>query len=285
MSTALFHTIAETRRAVAEARRNGLTIGLVPTMGALHAGHGTLIEQARRECGFVVVSVFVNPIQFDRNDDFEKYPRTLSEDLEICRALGADAVFSPSAAEMYPAPLRTYVEVTEVSDLLCGTFRPGHFRGVATVVTKLFNIVQPDRAYFGEKDGQQLAVIEKMVADLDMPLEIVPVPTVRETDGLAMSSRNRRLSPEERQVAPVIYQALVQAHSAIVEGCVQADAVKEKALAVLRSIPQFRVEYLEIVDPATQQPVQQISGPVRVATAVWLGQTRLIDNVLARPFK
>ena len=281
MSTALFHTIAGTRAAVEAARRAGLTVGFVPTMGALHEGHGMLIEKARAECGYVVVSLFVNPIQFDRNDDFEKYPRTLDEDLAMCRRKGAAAVFAPSAAEMYPAPLRTHVEVAEVSEGLCGAFRPGHFRGVATVVAKLFHIVQADRAYFGEKDGQQLAVIEKMVADLNMPVTIVPVPTVREADGLAMSSRNRRLSPEERRIAPVIYQALAEARAAIAEGYREPEAVKERALAMLRTVPQFRIEYLEIVDPATQQPVRQIDGPVRIAAAVWLGQTRLIDNVAA----
>lgn len=283
MTTALIHTIADTRRAVAEARRGGFTIGFVPTMGAIHAGHGALIRQAREESGFVVVSLFVNPIQFDRNDDYERYPRTLPEDLEFCRALDVDAIFAPSATEMYANPQLAFIEVSSLSERLCGEFRPGHFRGVATVVNKLFNIVQPDKAYFGEKDGQQLAIIQKMVADLNIPVTIVPVPTVREPDGLAMSSRNRRLSPEERRMAPVLYEALIEARSAIARGCAEAGAVREAALAVLRAVPQFRVEYLEIVEHATQQPVQHVCAPVRVAAAVWLGQTRLIDNVLAEP--
>ncbi len=283
MTTALVHTIADIRRAVAKARREGLAIGFVPTMGALHEGHGALIQQARNESGFVVVSVFVNPIQFDRQDDYDRYPRTLATDVDFCQAHGADLVFAPSTEEMYATPQLTFVEVSTVSDFLCGQFRPGHFRGVATVVNKLFNIVQPDTAFFGEKDAQQLAVIRKMAVDLNMPVTIVPVATVREPDGLAMSSRNRRLSPEERRDAPVIYQALLEARAAIRQGCSEARAVKDASLAVLRTAPQLRVEYLEIVDDATQQPVEQISGPVRVAIAAWLGQTRLIDNVSAEP--
>ncbi len=277
----LVHTIADLRHAVGEARRGGAKIGFVPTMGALHEGHGALIRQARIECGFVVVSVFVNPIQFDRQDDYERYPRTLATDAEFCRANGANVVFAPSADEMYGVPQLTFVEVSGLSDSLCGEFRPGHFRGVATVVNKLFNIVQPDSAYFGEKDAQQLAVIRRMVDDLNMPVGVVPVATVRDADGLAMSSRNRRLSPEERRVAPALYQALLAARSAIQRGGTEPAAVKDAALAVLLGFPQLRVEYLEIVDDATQQPVERIDGPVRVSLAAWLGQTRLIDNIFA----
>ncbi len=277
----LVHTIADLRHAVGEARRGGAKIGFVPTMGALHEGHGALIRQARIECGFVVVSVFVNPIQFDRQDDYERYPRTLATDAEFCRANGAAVVFAPSADEMYGVPQLTFVEVSGLSDSLCGEFRPGHFRGVATVVNKLFNIVQPDSAYFGEKDAQQLAVIRRMVDDLNMPVGVVPVATVREADGLAMSSRNRRLSPEERRAAPALYQALLAARSAIQRGGTEPAAVKDAALAVLLGFPQLRVEYLEIVDDATQQPVERIDGPVRVSLAAWLGQTRLIDNIFA----
>jgi len=283
VTTALIHTIAGARSAVASARRAGSTIGFVPTMGALHAGHGALIRRAREESGFVLVSLFVNPIQFDHDDDFQRYPRTVPEDLEFCRAQGADAVFAPSAAEIYAAPQLTFVEVPELSGFLCGHFRPGHFRGVATVVCKLFNIVQPDTAYFGEKDAQQLAIVHRMVTDLNIPVAIVPVPTVREPDGLAMSSRNRRLTPEERRIAPMLYRALLEARSAIGRGCAGSGVAKEAAMAVLRAVPQFRVEYLEIVDPATQQPARRIESPVRVAAAAWLGQTRLIDNVSAEP--
>ena len=187
MSVELLHTIAEIRGRVAEARRRGCTVGFVPTMGALHAAHGALIERAREETDLVVVSVFVNPIQFDLSEDLDQYPRTLPADVELCAAHGADVVFAPDAGEMYPSPQLTFIEVASLSERLCGEFRPGHFRGVATVVGKLFNIVHPDRAYFGEKDAQQLAVVRRMVADLDSPVVIVPVATVREPDGLAMS--------------------------------------------------------------------------------------------------
>lgn len=277
--TALLHTIAETRQHIANARRSAQTIGFVPTMGALHEGHGALLQRARQECGYVIASVFVNPIQFDRNDDFERYPRTLETDLAFCSRLGADAVFAPAASEMYPSRQLTRVEVAELGDHLCGAFRPGHFAGVATVVAKLFNIVPCDRAYFGEKDAQQLAIIARMVADLNFPCEIVPVTTVRESDGLAMSSRNQRLTPEERRIAPAVYQALHTMQSAMARGRTAAEA-KAAALAILNQHPEFRVEYLEFVDPATMQPLDTIAGPVRAITAVWLGGTRLIDNVL-----
>ncbi|MCC6859429.1 MAG: pantoate--beta-alanine ligase [Bryobacterales bacterium] len=283
MTAALLSTIAEVRQAAAKARRGGAAVGLVPTMGALHAGHGALIEKARGECGFTVVSVFVNPIQFDRGDDYERYPRTLAADREFCGGLGVDAVFAPGMEEMYPRPQLTFVEVPALSAGLCGAFRPGHFRGVATVVAKLLHIVQPDRAYFGEKDAQQLAVIERMVSDLNLPVTIVPVPTVREADGLALSSRNRRLSAQEREAAPLLYRALLAAAEAIQGGCSSGEAVKRNALAVLDGEPRIRVEYLEVVDPGTLEPAAAITGPVRVLVAAWLGETRLIDNLLCAP--
>ena len=198
-------------RDIAAARERGLTIGLVPTMGALHEGHGALMRRAREETGYVVATIFVNPTQFDRPDDFQKYPRDLETDLAFCERLGVDAVFAPDAKEMYPGETLTTVAVAGLSTRLEGEFRPGHFRGVATVVAKLFNILPADRAYFGEKDAQQLAVIQKMAADLNFPVAIVPVPTVREPDGLAMSSRNQRLTPEHRRIAPVLYKALCEA--------------------------------------------------------------------------
>jgi pantoate--beta-alanine ligase len=200
--------------------------------------------------------------------------------VELCSALGADAVFAPDAAEMYPAEQLTFVEVQSVSERLCGEFRPGHFRGVATVVSKLFNIVQPDRAYFGEKDAQQLAVIRKMVADLNFPVAIVPVATLREPDGLAMSSRNRHLDPDQRRIAATLSQALQAASKRIASGAASPDEVRNAALAVLDSQPAIRVEYLETVDPERMQPVERIEGPVRVVIAAWIGSTRLIDNVL-----
>jgi pantoate--beta-alanine ligase len=252
-------------------------------MGALHRGHGALIECARTQCEFVVVSVFVNPIQFDRKEDYDRYARTAEADGLLCQSFGVDAVFAPSVEEMFPPPQYTSIEVAEVSKSLCGEFRPGHFRGVATVVGKLFNIVQPHIAYFGEKDAQQLAVIEKMVADLNFPVKIVPVATVREQDGLAMSSRNARLSAEERSLAPVIYRALQEGQHRIEDGLLDPEQVKQGVLDVLGEVPQFRVEYLEVVSPTNMQPVERIAGPVRIAVAGWLGSTRLIDNVLCRP--
>jgi pantoate--beta-alanine ligase len=291
VSGRLVRTIAEMREAVAAARgasgsepgRQVSAVGLIPTMGALHAGHGGLMEYARRESGFVVVSIFVNPIQFDQQSDYQRYPRTLAVDVDFCRARGVDIVFAPDEAEVYPVPQQTFVEVAGVTEHLCGAFRPGHFRGVTTVVTKLFNIVQPDRAYFGEKDAQQLAAIRRMAADLDMPVIIVEVPTARECDGLAISSRNQHLSPEERRVAPVLYEALRVAEQRIAAGERDPERVKREAIAILLRRPEVRLEYLEIVDTGLMQPVARLAGPVRVAGAIWLGSTRLIDNVLCRP--
>jgi pantoate--beta-alanine ligase len=227
----------------------------------------------------VVVSIFVNPIQFDRGDDYQRYPHTVEQDLELCAARGVDLVFAPPSEEMYPRPQRAFVEVTRVTDRLCGRFRPGHFRGVATVVLKLLNIVQPGRAYFGEKDAQQLAVIRRLVTDLNVPAEIVEVPTVREADGLALSSRNQLLSPAERHIAPVLNRALQKAQALIATGETSAGHIKRESLRVFEEYLEVRVEYLEIVDPGDMQPVEQIEGPVRVAAAVWVGNIRLIDNL------
>jgi pantoate--beta-alanine ligase len=249
-------------------------------MGALHAGHGVLIERARAQSDLLVVTVFVNPIQFDRPEDYERYARDPEADLAFCAARNVDVVFAPEVRSMYPEPPATFIEAPDLSRHLCGAFRPGHFRGVATVVAKLFGIVQPDTAYFGEKDAQQLAIIERMVLDLNFPVRIIPVPTVREPDGLAISSRNRRLTPEERRAAPVLFRALTQGQEAIAGGARDAEVIKRKALEVLQSEPSVRVEYLEVVDVRTVQPVGRISGDVRLAAAVWLGSTRLIDNVL-----
>jgi len=251
-------------------------------MGALHAGHGALIDQARAQSASVVLSIFVNPIQFNQGGDFERYPRPLAADLAFAEAHGVDAVFAPSVEEIYPQPQVTFVDVGRVAEHMEGQFRPGHFRGVATVVLKLFQIVQPDRAYFGEKDAQQLAVIRRMVSDLNVAVEIVAVPTVREPDGLALSSRNRHLSAEERAVAPRLYQALAAAARSIAAGETDPQAVKRAAHALLAEEPRMRVEYLEIADDPEMQPVARIAGPVRVAAAVWVGGTRLIDNLLCQ---
>ena len=261
------------------ASRTG-TLGLVPTMGALHAGHARLIDRARRECELVVVSIFVNPLQFDRRDDLEKYPRTFDADRELCAELGVDIVFAPSAAEMYPQEPRCTVEVSRLGDFLCGRSRPGHFSGVATVVLKLFNIVSPDRAYFGEKDAQQLAIVRRLVSDFNLPVAIVGVPTVREPDGLAMSSRNRHLSPAERSLAVALYGALSHARARIEAGVREAAVIKAAAAATIPNDPLLRLDYLEIVDLEEMQPVEVVDGPVCVAGALWVGATRLIDNVI-----
>ena len=276
-------SIDEVRSLARAARSAGSTIGLVPTMGALHAGHARLIEEARRECHATVVSIFVNPLQFDRPDDLERYPRTLEADRDMCRSLGVDFVFAPPAHEMYPAPPACTVGVDRLGDHLCGRFRPGHFRGVATVVAKLFNIVQPDRAYFGEKDAQQLAVVRRLVVDLTMPVQIVGVPTVREPDGLALSSRNRLLAPQERESATALYRALLEADRQIAAGARDPARVKAAAAALIPHTDSLRLEYLDIVDPDDMQPVARIGGPVCVAGALWVGSTRLIDNVLSTP--
>jgi pantoate--beta-alanine ligase len=276
---ALTHTIAETRRAIAVARAAGKTVGLVPTMGALHEGHAALIRRARPECGFVAVSIFVNPTQFGPNEDFNRYPRTLPEDRVICEREEADLVFAPDASEMYPGRFRTFVEVGEMGMHLCGASRPGHFRGVATVVLKLLNIVQPDRAYFGQKDAQQVRIIQQLVRDLDVPTEIVVVPTVREEDGLAISSRNRYLEPADRRRATVLVQALREVRQRSVAG--------ERDVRVLRAIltervaatPGATLDYAEIVDADSLQPIEQITGPALAALAVKFGATRLIDNI------
>ena len=279
MNTHLIRSISELRTHLTPLRREGAILGLVPTMGALHAGHGRLIDQARRDCDAVVVSIFVNPIQFNQSDDYERYPRTLDADLEFCRGRGVDYVFAPPEKEMYPAPLDTHVEVSRLGDHLCGAYRPGHFRGVTTVVTKLFFIVQPDRAYFGEKDAQQLAIIRRMVRDLNIPVEIVPVPIVREPGGLALSSRNKHLSARERAVAPRLHQALEAAAARVRAGVEDVQRIRQAALDTLAAEPAIRVEYLEVVDPEEMQPLASVRGPALIALAAWLGNTRLIDNV------
>jgi len=283
MTAEVADTVARVRAWREERRLAGQRVGFVPTMGALHRGHGRLIEVAREHSDAVVVSIFVNPLQFDRKDDLDRYPRTLDADLRICNELGVDCVFAPAVNEMYPVEPLCTVTVKRITDSLCGRFRPGHFDGVATVVTKLFDIVQPDNAYFGEKDAQQLAVIRRLVIDLNMPIEIVGVETVREDDGLAMSSRNTRLTPEERSKAIVLYRALREAGRIIAEGERDARVVERRAAAVIPSDASLRLEYLDVVDPVELQPVDTITGTVLVAGALWVGHTRLIDNVTYTP--
>ena len=280
-STPTVTTIAEARRAVAEARRAGRTIGLVPTMGALHEGHLRLVEEARLASGFVVVSSFVNPTQFGPNEDFRRYPRTPEADAELCARGGADLIFAPEVEEMYPrGPSSTFVEVPALSSPLEGASRPGHFRGVATVVLKLFAIVGPDLAFFGTKDYQQLRVIRRMVEDLDLPLEVRDVATVREADGLAMSSRNRYLDPDHRRAAVVLSRALDNAARAVEGGERDADRVRQILRESVGSEPLARLDYAEVADAETLEPAREVgSGRRTVALlAARVGPARLIDN-------
>lgn len=279
----VLRSIAGLRDDLTPLRRDGKSIGLVPTMGALHAGHGSLIERSARENDYTVVSIFVNPAQFDRQDDYAAYPRDFEKDVEYCRSHGAGWIFAPAVDEMYPGTGVTFVEAAALGRHLCGPFRPGHFCGVATVVAKLLNIVEPNRAYFGEKDYQQLAIIRRMVADLNLPAEIAGVGTVREADGLALSSRNQLLSPEERRVAPVLYEALRVAQNMIRAGETCPGEVIKQTLPVMTRESLVRVEYLEIVDPEDLQPVDEITRPVLAAAAVRIGAIRLIDNIVAGP--
>jgi pantoate--beta-alanine ligase len=276
-------TIDAVRTLVHGRRRSETTIGFVPTMGALHAGHASLIERARHEAGTVVVSIFVNPLQFDRAEDLERYPRPLDTDVALCRRLGVDVVFAPSVMEMYPAPQECSVEVGKLADHLCGRYRPGHFKGVATVVLKLFGIVLPDVACFGEKDAQQLAVVRRMVRDFNVPVKIVAVPTVREADGLAISSRNVRLSAAERQLAPSLYVALRRAAECIETGATSAAEITREASALIPADGRLKLESLQLVDPDDFQPVESVTAPVIAAGALWVGDTRLIDNVRCTP--
>jgi pantoate--beta-alanine ligase len=285
VKVAVVTDIAPLRHAVAEARRRGRTVGLVPTMGALHAGHLSLIEAARAETGYVVVSIFVNPTQFGPNEDLNRYPRPLQHDLELCEKTGVDLVFHPQPAVMYPPGYRTFAEVSELQDVLCGASRPGHFRGVATVVLKLFNLVQPDRAYFGQKDAQQVCIIRQMVRDLNVPVEIHVCPIVREADGLALSSRNEYLGSEERRRATVLYRALTEAKRRIETGERDAAAVRQGMAELIASVPGTVLDYAAVVDADSLQDLSRIDAgrPVLLALAVRIGGTRLIDNLLV-PF-
>lgn len=262
----------------------GRRVALVPTMGALHEGHLALIDEARRHADLVVVSIFVNPLQFDRSDDFDAYPRPIDNDIALCASHGVDAVYAPRAATMYPTGFETHVSPGSLADVLEGAQRPGHFRGVTTVVAKLFGAVRPHVAVFGQKDFQQLAIIRRMTTDLDMGIEIVGLSTVRETDGLAISSRNRRLSPAQRDAAVCVSQSLQAVADAIADGVCDVAALTAIGQAVVDAQPLARFEHLEIVHPDTLQPLSVV-GDSAVAigvavTAVWFGEVRLIDNRL-----
>lgn len=276
----LTQTISSTQAAIKEQIGNGKTIGFVPTMGALHEGHLVLIRRAVAENDFVAVSIFVNPIQFNNPDDLAKYPRTLEADLKMLETTGCHLVFAPSAEEMYPEPDLTEFDFGKLDKVMEGKFRPGHFKGVAIVVKKLFEIVTPHKAYFGEKDFQQLAIIKKMVSQLNMPVQIVPCPIVRETDGLAMSSRNARLSTNERAEAPIIFKALLgikENHSWFIP-----DGVKQLIRGEIQESPLFRVEYVDVVDTETLQPFEDWNDVEHavVCVAAFIGSVRLIDNIV-----
>ena len=273
-------TIQEIRSLVNAARNTGKRIGLVPTMGALHIGHISLIEAAVKGCDFVVVSIFVNPTQFGPGEDFEKYPRPLEADLRICQDAGVDVVFTPEPEEMYPAENITWVTVEKLTEPLCGKSRPGHFRGVTTVCAKLFNIVGPDVAYFGQKDAQQSIVIKRMVADLNMPLEIVICPTVREQNGLAVSSRNQYLSKQQRKDATNIYKSLQACRQMIDAGTTDSQKIITEMQQILQQIPTGQIEYVSIVDAETLEDIDKIAGKVLAAVAVKVGPARLIDNIM-----
>jgi pantoate--beta-alanine ligase len=273
-------TVAEVRQAVLTARAQGRSIHLVPTMGALHEGHLSLVRAARGPSQFVVVSIFVNPTQFGPNEDFTKYPRPIETDLAACRDEGVDVVFMPSPEEMYRPGANTTVHVAGLTETLCGPHRPGHFDGVATVVTKLFNIVQPDRAYFGQKDAQQAVIIRRMVADLDMPIEIIVCPIVREPDGVAMSSRNAYLSPEHRKQARCLSESLRLAERMVREGERRTTAVVQAMRSHITAAGPCTIDYIAAVDPETLQPIETIDRRCMVALAVRIGSTRLIDNLV-----
>lgn len=264
-------------------RQAGKRIGFVPTMGYFHEGHLALMRKARKLSDVVVVSIFVNPTQFGPGEDYERYPRNLERDFKLAEAEGVDLLFAPSEEEMYPVGYQTYVEVSDLSRPLCGASRPGHFRGVATVVLKLFNIVKPHLAVFGEKDYQQLQVIKRMVRDLNLEVEIVPHPIVREPDGLAMSSRNVYLSPEERKSALCLYQALELARRRVSEGQRDVPALKAELEEFISSHPHTRIDYVEFRDPETLEEKGMVDGPTLLALAVFVGKARLIDNTILYP--
>lgn len=273
-------TIKEVRTLVKEWKKNGESVGFVPTMGYLHEGHGSLITKARENNDKVVVSIFVNPMQFGPSEDLESYPRDLEKDSKFCESLGADLIFHPEPEEMYHDDFSSYVDMSVLTEELCGLSRPVHFRGVCTVVNKLFNIVQPDNAYFGEKDAQQLAIIKHMVQDLNMDVNVVGCPIVREEDGLAKSSRNTYLSPEERKAALILSKTIELAKKLIAEGEKDADVVVAKMKANIETEPMAKIDYVKAVNGLTMQQQKEIKAPMLIAMAVYIGKTRLIDNAI-----
>lgn len=278
----VFRAIKETAFFVSKFKLQGRSIGLVTTMGALHAGHLSLIRQARKENDIAAVSIFINPAQFGPKEDFKKYPRATAKDLRLCRQQGVDFVFMPRVDAMYPYSYQTYVEVRELSVGLCARHRPGHFKGVATVVAKLFNIIRPDIAYFGQKDYQQALIIKKMAADLNLPVRIKVMPIIREKDGLAMSSRNIYLNSEQRLDAAVLYRALNTARGMVKKGSADASKITAEMRKLILSVGQAKIDYIAIVDSRTLKPLAKARAGTLIAVAVWIGKTRLIDNVVIR---
>ncbi len=276
----IYHTIAEIREYVREARSKGHVIGLAPTMGYLHEGHLELMRRAKERCDTVIVSIFVNPTQFGPGEDLDRYPRDLERDARLAEEVGVDAIFNPSAGEMYPAGYCTYVDVEGVTSILCGMSRPGHFRGVTTVVIKLFNIVKPDAAFFGQKDAQQALVIKRMTADLNLDLEVITLPTVREADGLAMSSRNIYLDPVQREAALVLNRSLLKGREAFLAGERDPSKIINLVAGMIRGEALAEIDYVEIYSHPDLQAVARIRGPALLAMAVKIGRTRLIDNIL-----
>jgi pantoate--beta-alanine ligase len=276
----IWKTIDDMRAASRAAHREGKRLGFVPTMGALHEGHLSLMRAAKAKCDVVAVSIFVNPLQFGPREDLTKYPRTFEPDRELLEKEAVDILFAPTPDEMYPAGAVTYVTVEGLSEELCGRSRPGHFRGVTTVVAKLFHIVEPDFAFFGQKDAAQATIIRRMVRDLNLPIEIVICPTVREPDGLAMSSRNAYLNPQERKSALVLQRSLTQVRNRFDHGERNAANLIAAGKQVLAQEPGVRLDYFEIVDPATLDPMQEVMSSALVAIAAFVGNTRLIDNLL-----
>jgi len=274
--------IRQMQQAADRLRKEGRVIGLVPTMGALHEGHLSLIQAARKKADRVVVSIFVNPTQFGPAEDFHQYPRDPKGDQEKCKKAGVDILFMPSVSEMYPKDHATFVVTERLTDVLCGPFRPRHFRGVTTVVTQLFNIVKPHLAFFGQKDYQQAVVIQQMVKDLHLDVEIVTAPTVRERDGVAMSSRNAYLSTEERQAARGLYRSLLLGQELIKKGEKNPLKIKARMEALIQKEPLARIEYISLCHPKTLQEIERVKGQTLMALAVWIGQTRLIDNILVK---
>ncbi len=276
----LIKDIQKMKRIIKQEKEKGKSVGFVPTMGYLHKGHVSLIRCSKKENDITVVSIFVNPIQFGKNEDLDKYPRDLYRDYYICKEEGVDYVFYPDYKQMYPEGFSTYVEVLDLTEGLCGSYRPGHFKGVTTVVTKLFNIVKPDRAYFGKKDYQQFKVIQKMVNDLNMDVEVIGCPLIREEDGLALSSRNKYLSPEERLSALSLSKALFYAKDLFNKGVRDTDLLKKEMKKIISSYPEVReIQYIEIVDSETLKPKDIAEKGDVIAVAVFVGSTRLIDNI------